>query len=125
MIKDVEFTKHVSAVVTPSNLPVVAEPLLKKHIEAGAILVKVVEEDLFTTEESAQEVFESLSYMLNLGARYNQSLLVVKLMARGSARPYTQLAYWIASGGIAIAVDDDEVDVVLKTFDKLLEGKYA
>lgn len=124
MIKDVEFTKHVSAVVTPSGIPVV-EPLLKKHVDAGAILVRVVDEDLFMTEQSAQDVFESLSYMLELGARYNQCLLVVKLMTRGSARPYDQLVYWIASGGIAIAVDNDEVDTVLKTFDRLLEGKYA
>lgn len=124
MIKNVD-SQHISAVITPSMLPVVADPLLRKHVEAGAILVKVVEESLFMTEETAEEVYQSLSHMLELGARYNQALLVVKLMSRGSARPYDQLVYWIASGGIAIAVDDDEVDTVLKTFDRLLEGKYA
>ena len=122
MIKSVD-SQHISAVITPSALPVVADPLLRKHVEAGGILVKIVEESLFMTEESAAEVYQSLSHMLELGGRYNQCLLVVKLMSRGSARPYDQLVYWIASGGIAIAVDDDEVDVVLKTFDKLLEGK--
>jgi len=124
VIKDVEFTNLVDAVVTSSSLPVVADPLLRKHVSAGAILVRVVDEDIFTTEESKSQLYESLAYMMELGARQNQMLLVVKLMARGSARPYDQLTYWFNSGGIAVAVDGDEVNTILKSFDKLIEGKY-
>jgi hypothetical protein len=124
VIKDVEFTNLVDVVVTSSSLPVVADPLLRQHVKAGAILVRVVDEDIFTTEESKSQLYESLAYMMELGARQNQMLLVVKLMARGSARPYDQLTYWFNSGGIAVAVDDDEVNTILKSFDKLIEGKY-
>ena len=86
--------------------------------------MRVVDEDIFTTEESKSQLYESLAYMKGLDARYNQMLLVIKLMARGSARPYDQITWWFNSGGIAVAVDDDEVNTILKSFDKLIEGKY-
>ena len=50
MIKNID-SKHINKLVTPSVLPTL-EPLLKKHVDAGAILVKVVDETIFSTEES-------------------------------------------------------------------------
>jgi hypothetical protein len=118
-----ELQQPLSIIATAMNLPVVTDALIQKHVANGAVLYLVVDEDLFMTEDSASILYAGLSKMQELGATQKQSMLVIKLMSSASARPYDQLRYWQRSGGIAIALEPNEVDPFFKAESRWIEGE--
>lgn len=123
MIKDTH--KPNVKIVTALGLPTVTDELLQKHLERGSVLYLTVDEDMFMTENSAEELYETLSWMLSLEAAQCQSMLVVRLMSSASPRPYDQLRYWQRSGGCAIALEPSEVDPFFRDEDRWIGEHYA
>lgn len=115
--------KLISKVVTPSPLPATTGSLLRKHVEHGAILYTVVDEELWMVEDTAIALYQSLEYMLELGASPHQCMLVLVLMDSTHGRTYDQLRYWQRSGGVGIAVEDSNLTTFFKNEELYIEGK--
>ena len=116
--------QHVSKIATPLNIPALSDNLLKKHIERGAILYLIIEEELWMTNSAAEHLYESLSFMMALGAKQSQMMLVLVLMdgsVRG--REYDSLRYWQRSGGIGVCIEQNNLDLFFRNEDKFVEGK--
>lgn len=108
--------------VSPLGLPTVAS-LLPKHVKHGAILYKIVDEQLWMTPDVAKVLYESLCFMLDTGCRPHQAHLIIVLTEGGRGRTYDELRYWQASGGTGVTLYNHELDAYLKSEDKRVEGK--
>lgn len=108
--------------VSPLGLPTVAS-LLPKHVQHGAILYKIVDEQLWMTPDVAKVLYESLCFMLDTGCRPHQAHLIVLITEGGRGRTYDELRYWQASGGTGVALYEHELGAYLKSEERRIEGK--
>ena len=115
--------QHVNKIVTPLGIPAVSDNLLAKHVERGAVLYLIMDEELWITQDIAKRLYESLAYMQSLGAKQNQMMLVLVLMESDRGREYDQLRYWQRSGGIGICIEQNNLDLFFKNENKYVEGK--
>jgi hypothetical protein len=106
--------KGVDYVISPLSLPAITESLVRKHVEAGGKLFKVIEEPVFVDENVGRELSESIFAMRDLGASTAQSVLVV-ILPDGRSPRYTEVQdVWHGAGGVTYVINENDLDSFLK-----------
>lgn len=97
----------IDIVVTDLSMPLITTNMLKRHVENGAVLYKVIEEPLFFTNDIKEDLLQSMMAMRATLASPVQMVLLITVGTDIRKPDFIEVQrFWNVIGGVSYVVED-------------------